>query len=94
MSQARHYENQEIMAELITALTEIKESGASAQPQTGGTKRSALESAAVFDEISAGIADPSNAANAKSVKAILLYVLLKDGKEAARYSKINLSYIN
>ena len=95
MSQARHYENQEIMAELVTALSEIKESAASAPAAaTGGTKRSALESAAIFDEIAAGITDPANAASAKSVKAILLYVLLKDGKEATKYSKINIFYNN
>ncbi|KAE9551475.1 hypothetical protein FO519_005320 [Halicephalobus sp. NKZ332] len=86
MSQARNYQNSELMAELMNALGEIKDTEGSTQAATGGTKRSGLESAAVFEEIAAGIADPANAANAKSVKAILLYVLLKDGSEATKYT--------
>uniref|UniRef100_A0AC34RGW0 SCP2 domain-containing protein n=1 Tax=Panagrolaimus sp. JU765 TaxID=591449 RepID=A0AC34RGW0_9BILA len=86
MSQAQHYgTTAELTAELLNALAEIKDS----TPTTGhktGTKRSGLESGPVFEEMAAGLNDPAHAAAAKSVKAIILYNLTKDGKEVAKYT--------
>ncbi len=49
-----------------------------------------LKSAPVFEQIKAGIKEKPEMA--KSVNAIILYVLTKDGKEVGRYSKTILEF--
>jgi 3-hydroxyacyl-CoA dehydrogenase/3a,7a,12a-trihydroxy-5b-cholest-24-enoyl-CoA hydratase len=82
MSQARHYNAQELMAELVSALSEHGNTGNSGS--TGGSKNNSQESAPIFEEIAKGLKENSTAA--KNVKAIIMYVLLKDGKEVAKYT--------
>jgi 3-hydroxyacyl-CoA dehydrogenase/3a,7a,12a-trihydroxy-5b-cholest-24-enoyl-CoA hydratase len=85
MSQARHYNAQELMAELVSALSEHGNTGNSGNgANTGGNKNSSLESAPIFEEIAKGLKENSTAA--KNVKAIIMYILLKDGKEVAKYT--------
>uniref|UniRef100_A0AC34F578 SCP2 domain-containing protein n=1 Tax=Panagrolaimus sp. ES5 TaxID=591445 RepID=A0AC34F578_9BILA len=86
MSNARHYNAQELMGELVSALSEHGNSATGNNTgNTGGNKtHSSLESAPIFEEISKGLKE--NATAAKNVKAIIMYILLKDGKEAAKFT--------
>ena len=87
MSKARHYQAGELMNELVSALGEHGSTAPSGgnSGSGGGNKRSSLQSAPIFEEIANGLKE--NAAAAKNVKAIIMYILLKDGKEVAKYSK-------
>lgn len=91
MSQARNYQAAELMAELVSALNEHGNTTSSQNNNDTSKGSSTLESAPIFDEISKGLKENSTAA--KNVKAIIMYVLLKNGKEATKYSKIILSSI-
>jgi 3-hydroxyacyl-CoA dehydrogenase/3a,7a,12a-trihydroxy-5b-cholest-24-enoyl-CoA hydratase len=84
MSQARNYNAQELMAELVSALSEHGNTSSGNTGSTTGNKHSSLESAPIFEEIAKGLKENSTAA--KNVKAIIMYVLLKDGKEVAKYT--------
>lgn len=80
----------EITAGLLEALEQQKsKSTASAtkgsSQASGGEFTSNLKSAALFKQMADGVKQNQDAA--KNVKAIILYVITKNGKEAGKFSK-------
>jgi len=85
MSKAKHFENnRDVTAELIEALANqaTETTNQSATQSTGFS--STLKSAAVFKQIADGVKQNPDAA--KSAKAIVLYVITQNGKEAGKFT--------